>query len=318
MKHELQKKRKILIIGAIVLIFLTVFFSISFWRAMNIRRAADSFKEYLLYDLSAAELDESGRGPTFDFYLYGLIESTIMVVELEEEGVLDFFQEIDLERYEKRAKEAEKFFLTQCEKTPEECHPLWSAMPYCMAQRGNKEAQGTSDSEFKKQIREVPAFVETLEYWRNYFEEREWQKEDLGAVLGVVMSEHLCGDMQNIDVASWSKKTIGVETDTDDLSEKMRHSSEKTQILSHLHNRARNIDQIPSYEGLEKVCIMPSERAILAAGSVCDLHYYYRNKVFCTGSSRVDYRITEHLEGRHSNPEKIICQLGLWWRSRGI
>jgi hypothetical protein len=318
MQFTPQKKRTFLIIvGAIVLISLTVFFLVSSWEAIATRRAADAFEKYLFNDFNIANLAESGRGAPYDHYLSRVIESNIRVIGLEREDMADFFQDIDLEKYEKRAKEAESLFLTQREESLEEYHPLWTLMPYCMAQWANRNAQDIDILEFKEQISENLVFVKALEYWRDYFDKKDWQEENLSTVLGIVISESLCGDMQNINVENWSKKTIEVEIGAIDLSEKMRHSSEKIQILINLHGRINQIAQMPPYERLEEICIMPSEKTILT-GDVCDAHYYYRNKRFCLERGWTEYdRIGKYLKERHSNPEKLICQIGLLRSFRG-
>lgn len=319
MKLILRKKQIVLIIGAAVLIFLVIFSLSNFWQALDTRRAADDFENYLLNDFNLAEIDKSERGASFDYYLYHLIDSSIKTTELGGESAGFFFEDIDLEKYERRAREAESLFFTQCAKNPEECHPLWSIMPYCMAQRANLNAQNIGAAKPGEQIVENQVFIKTLEYWRDYLDNREWGKEDLSAVLGVVASEQMCGDMRNIDVESWSRKTIGVETETADIGQNMRHGYERIQILWFLHDRANTIIGIPPYEGLEKTCITPPEKTVLETEDVCSVHYYYRIQRFCLEKGWVEYdRIGKYLKERHSDPEKLICQIGLLHSFRGL
>jgi len=312
-----QKQQTFLITaGAIILFALAGFFLSFLWQALHTERPVDNFKKYLLNDLNIEKLDESGRGPLYDFYLHRLIESNINSIE-----VGGFYHDTDLEEYEAYAREAEVLFLNQCEARPQDCHPLWSVMPYCMAQ-WTRAARMFLIVDLEEQMRETPVFITTLEYWRGYLDEKEWQEDDLNAVLGVAVSEHLCGDLQNLNIEKWSEKTIGVGTTAADLGEKMKHNSRKIQTLIHLHGRVNRyggintVIDIPPYEGLEGVCIMPPEKEILT-GDVCDLYYYYRNRTFCAEDIAIDYRAEKHFKERYSNPQDLVCQIGLWWRIHG-
>ena len=313
MQFTPQKKRITLIItGAMILISLTVLFLIFSWQAFDTRRAADNLENYLLNEFNIAELNKSKQGPSYDHYLYQLIESGIKTIELAGEDVTDFFQNVDLEKYERSAREAESLFLTHCSRSPEDCHPLWSIAPYCMAQWANLSVQNIGAGRPAGQIRENRVFVEALAYWRDYLNNKNWGKEDLSAVLGVVASEQMCGDMKNINIESWSQRTIEVETEAADISQNMRYNYERIQILWLLHDTPDTVFMLPSYEGLERACITPSEKAILQTEDICNVHYYYRIKRFCIETGWREYnKVGEYLKERHSDPEKLICQIGL-------
>lgn len=308
-----QKKRKLLTTAGIIILFASAGFFLSYLlQILDEGRTADSFKKYLLNDLNIVQLDESGRGPLYDFYLYNLVGSHIKAAEVD-----DFDRGTDLAKYEKRAKDAETLFLTQCDEArPENCHPLWSIMPYCMSQ-WVKEKRMPVMSDFDEQAEKSPVFIKIIGYWREHLDEKEWQKDDLDAVLGFAISEYLCGDLQNINVEKWSEKTIRAEMGALDLSGEIKYDSRKIQTLIHLHGRVNAHDRIntitdmPPYAGLKELCVMPSKEMV-SAGDVCDLFYYYRNKVFCEEELAIDHQTEKYLKERHSNPEKLLCQIGLW------
>ncbi len=314
MQTKLQKKQKILIIiGAIIFVSWTVFFLSSTFQVFYTKLTLDKFEEYLLNDFSLAALDESEFGPLYDLYLHSQIEGKIEVIGMEKEGVSDFLPHKDLERYDRSAKEAESLFLGQCVTGPEECHPLWVILPYCMAQWADNLAQDrhVDALEFKKEINKNNFLVQALNYWRDYLDKKAWKKEDLSAVLGFVVSENLCGDIQNINVKDWSERAIRVEIETTEASEKMRYIFERIRIIFNLHDRLENVNKIPSYEGLEDVCLMPAED-IIFAGSACDVIYYYRNKRFCIEDFKVDHgRLRQIFQERPLNPEEVLCQISL-------
>ena len=320
MQTKLRKKRVILTIaGAIILLSLAVFFLIPAFHIFYTKLTLDRFEEYLLNDFNLADLDESESGPLYDLYLHSQIESKIEVIGLEKEGVADLLSHKDLERYNRSTKEAESLFLSQCSAGSEECHPLWVILPYCMAQWADSLAQErhVDTLEFKKEINKNHFLVQALNYWRDYLDKKEWKEEDLSAVLGFVVSENLCGDIQNINVKDWSERAIRIEIEATDSSEKMRYIFEKMRIIVNLHDRVENISQIPSYEGLEEICVIPQEKTILAGG-ICDIIYYYRNRRFCIEEPKVEHKqIRQYLKERPSNPEEALCQIGLreWARN---
>jgi len=314
MQYKLRKKRIILTIaGGIVLVSLVVFFLINTFQVFYTKLTLDRFEEYLLNDFNLADLDESEFGPLYDLYLYTQIEQKIEVIGLEKEGVADFLPYKDLEKYDRSAKEAERLFLIQCSSGPEKCHPLWAILPYCMAQWADGLAQERyADAlEFKKEISKNHFLVQALNYWRDYLDAKEWREEDLSAVLGFVLSENLCGDIQNLNIKNWSERVIRVEIEATEPSEKMRYIFERIRIIFNLHDRLENVNKIPSYEGLEDVCLMPAED-IIFAGSACDVIYYYRNKRFCIEDFKVDHgRLRQIFQERPLNPEEVLCQISL-------
>ena len=138
MKFALPQKNLILIIAGVIILVVLIIFLTSVFRketdtdreiididreTTDTGRAAANIENYLLNEFDTVRLEESERGPSYDFYLYHLIEGNIRLVELDREFISDFFQDIDLEKYEEKAKEAENLFLAKCGEAPPTVSP---------------------------------------------------------------------------------------------------------------------------------------------------------------------------------------------------
>lgn len=306
MLSKLQKKYIVLIAaGIIILGALLVYFLV-------FPKADEELVRYLLEEFNISELEKSNNGDFFDKYLYLSIYSKIGQLAADENraDILRARDLTELEKYEQRAKEMEVLFLNQCREDPKECHPFFIILPHCMVQWNNHRKQGVDTSEFRERMSENRVFIEALDYWRDYFSKKEWQKEDLAAVKGVVGGEYLCGDIKNIDAESWSKRIIRVETETVGPSEKIKYNHDKIEMLKVLHG-GNNILQMPSYEGLaEEVCFTFPEEATVLAGDICDFYYYNQSKIFCMQGTEISRdEIAKYFKERHLNPEKLICQI---------
>lgn len=307
------RKKTFLIISIVVIIILIVtLFLPSCISSLKFKTAKSEFKDYFLNEFEIPTIESTKRDKPFDYYENTLVRQSIKY--LENRNALTPTEYLDI------AKDIKASFRNECtEGNFEDCDPYKILMPYCMTNRTSWLINGGDLEVFKKEINEDIVYSKAIEYWKTYIEEKELEEDDLSAFIGVVVSEKLCGDLDQNDSENLLEKLLKIEINENQSIEKIMHSLKKKVSVIRALQDPNYFSQFSQNENLKySICNkIPSIEEIRKTNDVCAVYNYYIVKTFCDGglmiNSTHDYSlITKHLEEKYFDLEKIVCQMGIY------
>lgn len=319
-KIKLNKKQSYAILMVIISSIALVSFTIIRQPYAELKQAEKSLENYLLNEFQIEEIQESGKGPSYDYYMHILIQSNIQIAAgLKSPGSNSESFDKNTDIYERTSIKTEKLFFQNCGGNPENCHPLNDIMPYCMLQFANNRAQGKEEYLIKEKMSRNNVFNSTIEHWKNKLAASEWKKEDLDMIKGIVISEALCGKMEKDKAYNWIDKIIRINIEETDLIEKLKLKNEKITLIFYL-TKEHQERILPSENGqFSALCQTPLLNDVIESESVCAAYHYYRIKRFCGEDAELNYYpVKKYFKEKYSDPEKLICQIALLRLSRNI
>lgn len=246
------------------------------------------------------------NAPVEEWYYYALLKNELNLLN----GT-----SISTEELAALSAGGEIAFLNECDEEPFECSAFKTLAPYCILKKQGGIASGKSDEQI---LSEMPtAFTSSLDYWFNYFQEREIKEENLKEAYGYLVAEKNCGKAERTKTIDFLSRTLQVDQTNSKPVEKIRISSTKFKIIKRLLYSLEITDELQLEEILKNsVCLFPKPEELNEKLSLCDAYNYYESRYLCQKSppklSYSDYELAMRLlKKRPSETDEIACQLGL-------
>lgn len=211
----------------------------------------------------------------------------------------------------------EKAFENACY-VPENCNPYYYLLPYCILQERSFAKAIYSEIEYKESL-EKPAFKNSLEFWRNYFKNKEaLSEDDLEMLYGYLLVEEKCGKSTDELKKTLKEKILNTKVSSADAEKLLRNCAIKVSLYRIIIGN-ENLYDDSHYNILEDICEKPKDISLDSINNVCSFNDYLTVKIFCNETTLNDAekeKFNYFANRKYHSIKEIVCHLGVLNRKK--
>lgn len=233
-------------------------------------------------------------------------------------GALEYFDDKNKDKFLSLKSKLEEAFTEKCSK-PSECDPYKYLLPYCLIQESALRVGVLNDEEYEEALKN-PLFLDSLEYWHNYFTNKaSLSSTDLEKFRGYIFAAHACGNKLYMPPKEELKeKILNIQINTPDVKELLRLYTFKISLYR-LTLEKNQISAEEEPEIFADVCEKLKHISAEDLNDVCSFNYFIGIKLFCKDaslSSEEKEKYEFFMNKKYNTREEVLCHMGLLARRK--